>query len=206
VKKPGLVVVSGPPCSGKSTLARALAAAAELVRLEMDEFRVRLLPASTQAEADRDLAYRAMHLSAELLVRAGLCPALDATYARAASRTGLESVSRATAAGIYLIECRVDPAIAVSRFEARGSSHPAVDLTPARVERLAIDYPYCGCGLTVSSDDGGPLDIPEILNYLAEGIPLTCDAGWSAAAEAKHDACSSLSRSQSRPGGSSTSS
>lgn len=182
MRKPGLVVVSGPPCSGKSTLARALAAATELVRLEMDEFRARLLPASTQAEADRDLAYRAMHLSAELLVRAGLWPVLDATYARAASRLGLESVSRTTTAGIYLIECRVDPAMAVSRFEARGSSHPAVDLTTARVERLVIDYPYCGSGLTVSPDDAGPSALPEILNYLAEGKPLSWECGWSVVA------------------------
>ena len=83
-----LVVFSGPPCSGKTTLAAELARRRGWEHLSMDRTRQRILP-GTHTEADRHVAYRAMHWAAELLARAGRNVILDAPYRHPEDRDDL---------------------------------------------------------------------------------------------------------------------
>ena len=83
-----LIVVCGPPCSGKSTIARALSARTGAIHLELDSILVRLLPGSAHSEKDRDVAYRAMHTIAECLLRS-VDEVIPATYALPAESTAI---------------------------------------------------------------------------------------------------------------------
>ncbi len=141
VARPRFIVVAGPPCSGKSTVARRLSVELGSPHLEMDAFRRRVLPQSDQRVEHRDIAYRAMHAAAELLAPWCATLVLDATYTAAVCRQDLLGTIERTGGDLVVVECKVDPMIAVQRFESR-DAHPAVDLTADRVTALARGYPY----------------------------------------------------------------
>lgn len=165
-----IVAVTGPPCSGKSTLARAIAEAEGGLTVDIDEVRDRILPSSSQSHVDRDIAYRCVHLMALKLAQAGVTPiVLAATYARRESREALRAMLDAADLTLFVIECRTTPEHAVMRFRKRMPGHPAIDLHEERVEMLARDYPY-GVGLpldtTVETADSC---LARIRRYLGEG-------------------------------------
>jgi predicted kinase len=175
------IVVCGPPCAGKSTVAAQLASALNAPCLAMDRFRERLLPRSMQTVADRDLAYRAMHLTAELL--APWCPTvvLDATYTAGSCRSELVSLVQRAEGEMSLLECHVGPAVAVERFLRRGD-HPAVDLDVKRVAALAESYPYFSAAYAVEPTEaadlaggrlhpGGPLHPEALAAWCRRGLP-----------------------------------
>jgi predicted kinase len=163
--RPLFIAVAGPPCSGKSTLAECIASPLGAVRLEMDHFRLRLLPQSRHSVEDRDVAYRAMHLTAEIVARQSAHVVVDATYTAAPCRAGLvEAVERVNAL-LFLIECHVDAALAVRRFRLRGA-HAAVDLTESRVAALAVEYPYFALAYPVVSSPERDLDVGQVVSHL----------------------------------------
>ena len=182
------IVVAGPPCSGKSTVASHLSRALDVPHLERDDFHRRLLPESDHRVRDRDLVYRAMHLTAERI--APWCPTLivDATYTAAACRDELLQVVERTGGSLVVIECHVDAAEAVERFSSR-EAHPAADLTPARVAALAAQYPYCPAARAVRATDdpaalvellqrpdAAPLDGAGLAAWRRAGQPVRSDA------------------------------
>ena len=66
-----IVVLSGPPCSGESMLGEILSRTRAMTHLEMDAIRPRLRPEAAHTREDRAIAYRAMHLTAEVLAARG---------------------------------------------------------------------------------------------------------------------------------------
>jgi len=79
--------ITGPPGSGKSTIARA--AATELraggqpvTRLELDEIRKHITPAPRYTDRERDVVYRALGYMAVTLVEVGAPVLIDATAHR----------------------------------------------------------------------------------------------------------------------------
>jgi adenylylsulfate kinase len=83
--------ITGPPGSGKSSLARAAAAAVgargEPVRvLELDEIRKTITPVPRYTDAERDIVYRALGYMALLVTEAGTGVIIDATAHRRAWR------------------------------------------------------------------------------------------------------------------------
>jgi predicted kinase len=137
-----IVVVAGPPCSGKSTLGEALARKWNVPHLEMDAVRRRLMPESTHTREDRRVAYRAMHFAAELLVGRGCRVILDACYGHEEDRREVQEMSARLRARLLFVECRVPPEVAVERHRARRETHPGLDLTEARVEEMVRKYRF----------------------------------------------------------------
>lgn len=83
--------ITGPPGSGKSVLARAVAAeldadAGRPVVLELDEIRKILTPAPTYSDVERDVVYRALAYMATRLAQVGRPVIIDATAHRRAWR------------------------------------------------------------------------------------------------------------------------
>ena len=163
-----LIVFTGPPCSGKSTLAAEVARLRGLPHLSMDSTRQRLLPDAAHTRADRQVAYRGMHFAAELLLTSGAGAVLDAPYDQPEDRAEL---ARIAGKQCKLIECHVSPDIAAARLRERGLNDPArPDLTEERVRRLVRDYPYSGAGLALDTALMTPeACLARIADFLGEG-------------------------------------
>ena len=104
-----LVILSGPACSGKTTLGERLAPLIGAPHLQMDATRARLMPDSSHTRQDRRIAYRAMAFAAELLLGLGQPVILDAQYGRAEDRREVEEMAVRVAAPFYLVECSSPP-------------------------------------------------------------------------------------------------
>lgn len=160
-----LIVFSGPPCSGKSTLAAEIARRRGLPHLSMDATRRRILPGAAHTRGDRRAAYRAMHFAAELLERAGAGAVLDAPYGHAEDRQDLARI--APPAAFRHIECHVSAAEAARRFERRGPDPGKPDLAAERVRRLARAHRYTNAGLSL---DTGVLSPAECLAAIQDWL------------------------------------
>ncbi len=150
-ERPRLIVICGPPCSGKSTLASQLQIETGLAYLSIDRILQSILPDSSFGEADRDLAYRILGLTAEHLLLAGRGVIVDATYARVPHLQDLEARAANCSVRLFLIECRIDATAAALRFRNRSGRHPAVDLNEERVKQLSQSYPYRFKGLVLDT-------------------------------------------------------
>ena len=180
-----IIVIAGPPCSGKSAVGELLAERCGIPHLEMDAVRIRILPDAAHTREDRAVAYRAMHLTAELLAASGAAVIVNACYGHEEDRSDLESAAERAQALLYLIECTVPPDTAVERSRQRWGKHPGVDLTPERVTELVTSYTFSGAGVTVDSTLPLETALARIEDYLALGSPLgtaTPKRTWSRSA------------------------
>jgi predicted kinase len=130
------IVIAGPPCAGKSTVAAEAARRLGIPHLSMDATRQRILPGAPHTRADRQVAYRAMLMAAELLHGAGAGVILDAPYGHEEDRIALAWLSP------FWVECKVSPAEAVRRRRQRGFDPQRPDLTEDVVRRSAEEYRY----------------------------------------------------------------
>ncbi|MGA1998149.1 MAG: ATP-binding protein [Bryobacteraceae bacterium] len=163
---PMLIVFTGPPCSGKSTLAAELARRHGWEHLSMDATRQRILP-GTHTEADRHAAYRAMHFAAELLARAGRSVILDAPYRQLGDRDDLARAVAAGGARLKWIECHVAPETASARQRIRGYDAERADLNEPEVAERAHQHPYTGQGLLLETGEFSPEDcLRQVEDYL----------------------------------------
>jgi predicted kinase len=138
--RPSLLVISGPPCAGKSTLADALHREGGAC-LDVDRVRQAVIPDSDQSERDRDIAYAAMHVLAKELLEAHVSPVIvAATYKRLEQRQHLRDAFADSRTAVLVVQCTVDPATAVERFRHRQPGHAALDLTNESVRRAASEY------------------------------------------------------------------
>ena len=150
---PGLlIVIAGPPCSGKSTVADELSRCLGIPCLSMDGVRKRILPGAAHTRADREVAYRAMHLAAEYALRGGGSIILDAPYGHIEDRRELSSIGDVTRARLLLVELSVSPEMAARRLRERGPDAERPDLTEESVAHSAREYPYSGGGLRLDTD------------------------------------------------------
>ncbi len=142
-----LVIVSGSPGAGKSTLAANVAEQLGLPLFAKDEFKEALadaIGAPPDVEASQRLglgAYALLHLAARRVLEAGGGLVLESNFRRGISETELTGLVRLTEA--RLIHCAPPDALVVKRYTGRareGTRHPAhLDLarTPALHEDLA---------------------------------------------------------------------
>ena len=171
-----VVVFAGPPCSGKSTYGEHFAAALAAPHFEMDAIRARILPHAAHTRADREVAYRVMHMMAEAALALGHGCIVNASYSHQADREALGRIG----APVFLIECHVTADAAVERSAGRRGSHPGHDLTEARVRELVAAYPFSGLGLAVDSSEPLPACVSAIAAYLAADVAIGAGA-WASA-------------------------
>ena len=139
----------------------------------MDATRQRIQPHAAHTRADREVAYRAMHFAAELLLTAGSSVILDAPYGHQEDRVELARI--ACRSEWKLVECRVSPETAARRLRARIPDPTRPDLTEDLVRQSVHEYPYTSAGIVVDTE---ALPVEEILSlpYLSvssAGITLT---------------------------------
>jgi adenylylsulfate kinase len=160
--------IAGPPGSGKTTLARAVAGALAargicVKVLELDEIRKAITPAPTYTEAEREVVYRALGYMAKLLVEAGVPVIVDATAHRRAWRDLARSLIP-TFAEVQLL-CPLDvrqqrersrqggfaPSGIYARAGQPGATVPGIDVPyeEATAPELTLDTQACDLGSVV---------------------------------------------------------
>lgn len=169
-----LVVFSGPPCSGKSTLGELLSARLGFEYRQMDKIRKCLFPESQHEPEHRKIAYAAMHMIANEFLTRGKSLIVDATYSPIEQRKAIESIAQAQGAQLYLIECTVPVNVAVKRFDndRNHDAHPAVDLTSDKVAALVQGFQYSGKGFTLDTTTAPEECLRQIDEYLSHGNPV----------------------------------
>lgn len=164
-----LVVLTGPPCSGKSTLAGQLGAIFGGLVLDIDQVRQIVIPNSQQSQEDRNIAYRCMHLVSQKLLDVGAGTIfLTATYSRRNPRQWLRSLADSKSAQVCILACKVSPEVAIARFRSRKPGHPAIDLTEDLVQRQVMEYSY-GVANVVECDIPLHESVAKAEYYVREG-------------------------------------
>ena len=155
VSRPMVVVLAGPPCSGKSTAGAWLATTLPGIHLHVDGLLTAIRPASDRCLEDRRLAYEIAARAIMPVLGRGLTAVLDCTYSRKEYRQQVVANIPADAP-LVVVEFRVSVDAALERFRNR-PVHDAIDLTPSIVAAKVASYPYgCGTGIVDSetSSDG----------------------------------------------------
>src|ERR1035441_8588572 len=157
--QPRVIVLSGPPCSLKSTIAKSVAKELRISHIAVDDIRKWLMREAGQTPEARSRAYDSMHAIAATLLKGHHSVVLDATYTPIIRRREVERLVLEQGGQLYVIQCRVAADEAALRFRNRPANHPGDDLFEERVAYLATRYPYIAKLPIIDTDK--PLDASE---------------------------------------------
>jgi predicted kinase len=172
-----LVVLAGFPGTGKSAIARPLAARLGAPLLDKDAVRAALFaPGEVEySRAQDDVVMACIFRVAAFHAQRGRVPAvvLDGrTYARREQVESLRAEAARMGATLVLIECVAAPEVARARLEhdARAGAHPAADRTAELHDRLRAEaQPIEGAHLVLATDARTPAQLVDaILAHMGE--------------------------------------
>ena len=173
---PTLVVVGGPPGSGKTTLAHALArelGCPAICRDEIKEGMVHAHGADFQAAAGDPLTQRTLAVFFDvlrMLVAAGVSTVAEAAFQDRLWRNGLERI--VGLARLRIVHCTVEPDVAHARYVRRGprAAHAAIVGSTAEDWRQAyasfdrVSLP--ALSMDVDTTDGYVPGLTEIVAFV----------------------------------------
>ncbi|MGI8793974.1 MAG: AAA family ATPase [Acidimicrobiales bacterium] len=168
MRAPLFVVVSGPPASGKSTLAPPLAEQLGLPLLAKDTIKDALMSVSPvpDVEASRQLGRGAVAAMLAVAAESPIGAVIESNFYRSVA---IESLSRLPGA-IVEIFCRCDRDVANSRYRERaGTRHPGHFDNVRTAEELWNDEvaePVAGGWPVLEVDTNTPVDVTEVLAFI----------------------------------------
>ena len=174
-----LVIITGPPGAGKTTIARELGQRLSLPVLHKDQIKEAIVDEiGAEDIAASELAgratYGALYASADALLKAGVSVILESNFLRGMSENALRPlVSRASRA--VVVQCEAPVATVVERYRARiGRRHRAHFDSEriADIERAALEAAHHGLELAaelIRVDTSGPDPRPTVAE-IAEAI------------------------------------
>lgn len=174
---PTLIVVSGPPASGKTTLAHRLAQTVGCPAICRDEIKEGMVHAAAgfRAGPGDELSRQTLPTFfsvLELLLRAGVTTIAEAAFQDRLWRPGLEQLRGL--ARIRIVHCTVDAEVALQRRIGRRAENPVrrahadygPDGTPhASFDRVSVDAPW----IEVDTTDGYRPGIEDIVAFVNDG-------------------------------------
>ncbi len=182
---PALVIVTGPPATGKTTLATHLAADLRLPLLTKDTIKEILF--DTLGWSDRAWSRRLGGAAMELLyagieaqLRAGCACVAESNFRAVWAVPRFQALQARYGFRPIEINCRSDGPRLLARFQTRAADptrHPghveAADLADLTAELLRGSYPDLALGgpvLTIDTTDFATVDYPAILNTVRCGM------------------------------------
>jgi predicted kinase len=133
-RAPALVVLSGLPGSGKSTIARELCGRVPVALVQSDRVRKLLVPVPSYSTEESVRVFGTIHAALERLLADGIPAILDATTLRDEQRAPLAAIARRTGARLILVWVYAPDAVARRRLAARhAGGRTAGDLSDADV-------------------------------------------------------------------------
>ena len=148
-----LVLVGGPPASGKTTLSGAVADRLGMVVLSSDRVRKELAGLDPRSSAATEFGtgiyspvatratYDALLDRAELLLKRGESVVLDATWSAADDRDRAAALADAVSADLVELRCTIDRETARQRLQTRESLSDADETVAARLRDAAQPWP-----------------------------------------------------------------
>ena len=172
-----IILVSGPPAAGKTTLAAALADALNLPLIGKDDIKETLADALGRPAGDLAWSRRTGGAAMEVLWRlAGRCPAavLEANFRPRSEYE--QSHLRQLRARVIEVHCLCPPDESARRFSARAeTAHPAHPLTELTAELLAeFDRPMTTAEV-ISIDTSQPVNMAALAAHLTSLIDVPAD-------------------------------
>jgi predicted kinase len=173
-----IVLVSGPPGSGKTTIARPLAEALNFTLLTKDDIKESLFASMSGPPGDlafsRRIGDAAIHL---LWALAPHCPqaVLEANFRTqsAFERGQVADLIHQPGARLVEILCRVPLEEAARRFAERARlerHHPAHALTEMSVEQLAVYSQPFALSPVIEIDTSVPVDLDALLGRVRAAL------------------------------------
>ena len=125
-----IILFSGLPGVGKTSLANELAPLINAVVLSTDKLRKELISKPTYTKEEKKLIYNVMLLVARYLHNAaGVNCVLDATFNTEESRrTAKEKLVNVSSEQIYIVECVCPEDIVISRLKGRKGDYSDADI------------------------------------------------------------------------------
>ncbi len=144
-----LIILSGLPATGKTTVAKNLAPLLDAVILSSDKIRKELFEKPTYQRQERELVYQVMILLAKYLHSAGKNCILDATFNKEEFRNQVKKKTECPDDEFFIIECTCPEDLAVLRLKNRKDDYSDADITvyrkmkeiyePVKAEHITID-------------------------------------------------------------------
>ena len=162
------VAVSGPPGSGKSTVAEPLARELALPLIAKDTIKEALMDALgvQDVEASRELGAAAVAAMLAVAAASPVGAVLDCNFRRSLAVDDLKRLPGA----LVEVFCRCDPTVSWQRYEERtGSRHPGhFDERRARGETWGdeVTEPVAGGWPLLEVDTGHPVDIDAVVAFV----------------------------------------
>jgi aminoglycoside phosphotransferase family enzyme/predicted kinase len=141
-KRPGVILMSGVSGSGKTWLAKQLAARLRAVHLRSDVERKRLPELRAYTSRTRAMVYLHLLFCAEAALLGGLPVVVDATFVRREDRGIFRQLATRLGIPLHVVRCHAPPAMLRERIAARaraGSDPSEANLAVLEMQEIDLE-------------------------------------------------------------------